>query len=121
MFKLPRHSVALKALRKALGLSQERFAWKLGITTRTVAAWESGRVIPPGTASSLRRTALSIGEQEIADVFEACIRERLEWIPDGLEGPQTDEEIALVAKVLKEHRARKRLLEMKPNDSSIAG
>lgn len=34
------------ALRKSLGLSQERFAYIIGTTTTTINRWESGKVKP---------------------------------------------------------------------------
>lgn len=36
----------VKGIREKMGLSQERFAKLLGVTTRTVQNWESGGVIP---------------------------------------------------------------------------
>lgn len=36
----------IKKIRKELGLSQEDFAKKLGVTTRTIQNWESGGKIP---------------------------------------------------------------------------
>lgn len=36
----------VKTLRKRLGLSQERFAQKLGVSTMTIRRWESGNSKP---------------------------------------------------------------------------
>lgn len=36
----------VKELRSSLGLSQEQFAKKIGVSVRTVANWEAGKVIP---------------------------------------------------------------------------
>ncbi len=36
----------IKELRKSLGLTQDKFAYKLGIASSTIYFWESGRVSP---------------------------------------------------------------------------
>src|SRR5277367_1236511 len=41
---------AIKEVRKAKGLSQQAFASMLGVSTSTVARWETGNVEPTGTA-----------------------------------------------------------------------
>ena len=48
---LPDINVA--ATRKALNLSQKAFASVLGVSTRTVEAWEAGRANPSPTARNL--------------------------------------------------------------------
>lgn len=40
-------------LRKSLNMSQKSFAAILGVSTRTVEAWEAGRVTPSPTAKKL--------------------------------------------------------------------
>ena len=40
-------------IRKALRVSQRRLALALGVSTRTVEAWEAGRNQPSGTAQRL--------------------------------------------------------------------
>jgi putative transcriptional regulator len=48
---LPRYDAkTVKAVRLALGLSQSVFADVLGVSKKTVEAWESGRNIPSGAA-----------------------------------------------------------------------
>ena len=37
----------IKALRKAVGLTQKGFAYYFGISCRTIEKWESGRTSPP--------------------------------------------------------------------------
>jgi putative transcriptional regulator len=44
--------------RNKLGLSREKFASVLGVSTRTLEAWEQGRRQPTGAARSLLRIAL---------------------------------------------------------------
>lgn len=39
---------AIRTIRKTLGLSQERFAQKLGVSFATVNRWEKGRSKPTG-------------------------------------------------------------------------
>jgi putative transcriptional regulator len=48
---LPRFTAKMvKTLRLALGFSQSVFACALGVSTKTVEAWESGRNVPSGAA-----------------------------------------------------------------------
>ncbi len=51
---LPRYDAKkVKALRLELGLSQSVFADVLGVSKKTVEAWESGRNLPSGAACRL--------------------------------------------------------------------
>ncbi len=43
----------IKAIRKSTGLSQKLFAGYMGVSDKTVEAWESGKNRPSGTASRL--------------------------------------------------------------------
>jgi transcriptional regulator with XRE-family HTH domain len=85
---------AIKALRHAWGwhldeqisqhlvskqLSQERFAWHMGVTLRTVVRWENGNVHTPRVLVHFRNLALSLKRQDLADVFEQRLREDLGW------------------------------------------
>lgn len=36
----------VKAIRKAMGLTQEQFAAQFGVTVATVNRWENGRALP---------------------------------------------------------------------------
>jgi putative transcriptional regulator len=45
-------------VRNKLGLSREKFASVLGVSTRTLEAWEQGRRQPTGAARSLLRIAV---------------------------------------------------------------
>ncbi|MER5645273.1 helix-turn-helix domain-containing protein [Streptosporangium sp. NPDC002524] len=55
----------LKVIRESAGLTQERFAERLGLDVTTVQGWESGRrplmAIPTGTYLSLRHWLLRLG------------------------------------------------------------
>lgn len=53
---------AIRTIRKTLGLSQERFAQKLGVSFATVNRWEKGRAKPTG---------LSVGILESVRMAEA--------------------------------------------------
>jgi putative transcriptional regulator len=51
---LPRYDAKMaKTLRLALGLSQSVFADALGVSKKTVEAWESGRNVPSGASCRL--------------------------------------------------------------------
>ncbi|MEW8287507.1 MAG: helix-turn-helix transcriptional regulator [Candidatus Thiodiazotropha endolucinida] len=39
-------SIIIRELRSALGLTQEQFAAKIGVTFSTVNRWENGRGVP---------------------------------------------------------------------------
>ena len=43
----------IKGIRSSVGMSQKLFAGYLGISQKTVEAWEAGKNIPNGTASRL--------------------------------------------------------------------
>lgn len=43
----------IKAIRKSTGLSQKLFAGYMGVSDKTVEAWETGKNRPSGTASRL--------------------------------------------------------------------
>lgn len=47
------HGEKIKALRKKLQLSQALFAAALGVSIKTVEAWESGRNKPSGSAQRM--------------------------------------------------------------------
>jgi putative transcriptional regulator len=46
-------SQKIKGIRSSVGMSQKLFAGYLGVSQKTVEAWESGKNIPNGTASRL--------------------------------------------------------------------
>ena len=49
--ELPRyHGKEIKQIREDLNLTQKNFAFVLGVSPKTVEAWESGRNVPQGTA-----------------------------------------------------------------------
>lgn len=104
---------AVKQLREALGgFTQERLARHLGVTTRTVARWESsGALIPESVIRRLRSIALSIDANDIAGVFHALIeayegraKDPVPMIPFNDPLPRTPEERFIVAAVLKAYR-----------------
>ena len=43
----------IKGIREELNLSQKNFAFILGVSQKTVEAWETGRNIPQGTAQRI--------------------------------------------------------------------
>jgi len=49
----------IKALREGLGLTQEEFGRRIGVTTQAVSAWESGKVKP--TVDSVAKIASEFG------------------------------------------------------------
>lgn len=58
------NSQEIRALRKALGLTQDKLAQKLGVTPFTVRRWEAGGARPqPYWKAKLERLAKRIGLQ----------------------------------------------------------
>ena len=49
----PYNSVEVARLRKTLNLSQRGFATAIGVSPRTVEAWEAGKSIPSGVATRM--------------------------------------------------------------------
>ncbi len=48
----------VKAIRKAMGLTQEQFAAQFGVTVATVNRWENGRALPqPLAMKNLKKWA----------------------------------------------------------------
>ena len=58
------HDKEIKQIREDLNLTQKNFAFLLGVSTKTVEAWESGRNIPQGTAQRFLQL-LQIGGKKI--------------------------------------------------------
>ena len=58
---------SVKKLRQSLNLTQAMFAGMLGVSQKTVEAWESGRNIPMGPAS--RVLDLLSEDRSVADRF----------------------------------------------------
>lgn len=57
-------SALIKETRRRLGLTQEKFAAKLGVTLPTINRWENGRTKPsPLAIQNLRELIASMGEQ----------------------------------------------------------
>ncbi len=44
------HDKEIKQIREDLNLTQKNFAFVLGVSPKTVEAWESGRNVPQGTS-----------------------------------------------------------------------
>jgi transcriptional regulator with XRE-family HTH domain len=100
---------ALRQLRAALGgLTQERFARKLGITVRTAARWEASEKLSPQILSRLRSIALGVSALELADWFGDQLQEALDLGPDETliaePAPGTPEEHDLIAEFLRRYR-----------------
>ena len=55
--------IDVRALRDTLGMTQEEFAWEVGVSFTTVSRWETGR----GTPSRLARRQL----EQLRDSLEA--------------------------------------------------
>ena len=104
--------VAIQQLREILGgLSQEAFARRLGITTRTAARWEAASKLSVQTLGRLRDlAAYTGGAWSLACFFEEKIREDLD-LAEGVSVvangalPGTAKERELVAELLRRYRS----------------
>lgn len=60
----------IERLRNLLNLTQEAFASKLGVSTRTIQNWEGGKVIPKSKIPVLKGLATKFPEEKFM-IFEA--------------------------------------------------
>lgn len=65
--------VMVKKIREELHATQKEFAYVLGVSTRTVEAWECGRSYPNGSASRLMQFLLS--SPNIRAFFQTALNE----------------------------------------------
>ena len=66
--ELPKyHEKEIKQIRENLNLTQKNFAYVLGVSPKTVEAWESGRNIPQGTAQRFLQVLQSGGKKVLED------------------------------------------------------
>ena len=61
------HDKEIKKIREDLNLSQKNFAFVLGVSPKTVEAWESGRNIPQGTAQRFLQILQFGGKKMLQD------------------------------------------------------
>ena len=61
------HDKEIKQIRENLNLTQKNFAFVLGVSTKTVEAWESGRNIPQGTAQRFLQLLQTGGKKMLQD------------------------------------------------------
>ena len=68
------HDKQIKQIREDLNLTQRNFAFILGVSTKTVEAWESGRNIPQGTAQRFLQLLKTGGKQLLQDYNVVAVR-----------------------------------------------
>jgi len=64
----------IRTLRQRLGLSQEKFAAKLGVSFQTVNRWERGRAKPSQLAMNAIRQKLSEMEGTERDLIDPYLK-----------------------------------------------
>lgn len=63
MSDMEKNASLIRELRRRLGLTQERFAARLGVTLPTINRWENGRSYPsPLAIQTLKALAASMGQ-----------------------------------------------------------
>lgn len=73
MTKIKIDHIMVKTIREELHATQKEFAYILGVSTRTVEAWESDRSHPNGSASRLMQLILS--SSSIRMLFQTALDE----------------------------------------------
>ena len=63
------HDKEIKQIRESLNLTQRNFAFVLGVSPKTVEAWESGRNVPQGTAQRFLQM-LQFGDKKMLQDFK---------------------------------------------------
>jgi putative transcriptional regulator len=63
-------SIDVKALRERLGLSQSKFAVRIGVKQGTVSRWEHGHPVPKPTMKLLAQIALSLDHKGLTEAAE---------------------------------------------------
>ena len=63
------NAVMVREVRSRLGLSQEKFAAKLGVTLPTISRWENGRTKPSPLAIQTIRNLMDSMGHEGADLM----------------------------------------------------
>ncbi len=61
------HDKEIKQIREDLSLTQKNFAFVLGVSTKTVEAWESGRNVPQGIAQRFLQILQTGGKKMLQD------------------------------------------------------
>ena len=61
------HDKEIKQIREDLNLTQKNFAFVLGVSPKTVEAWESGRNVPQGTAQRFLQVLQTGGKKMLQD------------------------------------------------------
>ncbi len=61
------HDKEIKKIREDLNLTQRNFAFVLGVSPKTVEAWESGRNVPQGTAQRFLQMLQHGGKKLLQD------------------------------------------------------
>ena len=61
------HDSEIKKIREELNLTQKNFAFVLGVSPKTIEAWESGRNIPQGTAQRFLQILRTGGKKMLQD------------------------------------------------------
>ena len=68
------HDKEIKEIRENLNLSQKNFAFVLGVSQKTVEAWESGRNIPQGIAQRFLQVLKIGGKKMLQDYSVMTIK-----------------------------------------------
>jgi transcriptional regulator with XRE-family HTH domain len=59
----------IRSLRETMGMTQEKLAWKMGLTVRTIARYENDSPPKGDALAKFRDLALDYGRQDLAIIF----------------------------------------------------
>lgn len=75
----------LKNLRCSLNLSQDRFGNKIGISGKSVSAYETGRCIPPMRVLTQIANTFNVNFAQMSNYNRTCLNQRIQELEKSLQ------------------------------------
>lgn len=97
----------LKKLRCSLNLSQERFGSKVGISGKSVSAYETGRCVPTVKILSQIANAYNVNFAEMSSSNRICLSQRIEELERSFSRLKNELENILSTEVLIDQMERR--------------
>lgn len=92
----------LRRLRCSLNLSQDRFGSKVGISGKSVSAYETGRCVPTVKVLSQIANAYNVNFAEMSSSNRICLNQRIEELERSFSKLKSELENILSTEVLLE-------------------
>lgn len=90
----------LKKLRCSLNLSQDRFGSKVGISGKSISAYETGRCVPTVKILSQIANAYNVNFTEMSNQNRICLNQRIEELEKSFARLKNELENILSVEVL---------------------